>query len=203
MAEGLFRKVAVRIPAALVAARFLIALVLLADSLDGKTGLGFVVLFVVAFLSDVFDGIIARRLGVASPRLRQWDGYADILLYSVVLISIRLTHPLMIQRYFLWISALLLLQVISWIFSLIKFGKMTSYHSYIAKLWGLSLFAATIGIFYFESERVGLVPVVIGFISIVEDITMTAILPCWKNDILTVYQALQVRRTHEQRAKSP
>ena len=37
---------------------------------------------IAAFLSDVFDGIMARRLGIATPRLRRLDSLADSLFYA-------------------------------------------------------------------------------------------------------------------------
>ena len=52
------------IPAALVMLRFFIGPLLLLNAINGKTDAWFIVGFVAAFLSDIFDGVIARRLGV-------------------------------------------------------------------------------------------------------------------------------------------
>lgn len=56
-----------KLPAALVALRFGLALLLMIDSLDHQTSLGFVVAYGVAIASDILDGIVARRLGVSTP----------------------------------------------------------------------------------------------------------------------------------------
>ena len=37
--------------------------------------------FVLAYATDIFDGKIARRLGVATPALRLVDGWVDTRLY--------------------------------------------------------------------------------------------------------------------------
>lgn len=39
-----------------------------------------------AFLSDVFEGVIARRLGIATPGLRRLDSAADTLFFVAVAI---------------------------------------------------------------------------------------------------------------------
>ena len=53
--------------------------VLLALYLPSPSGFG--LCLIAAFLSDVFDGILARRLGVATPTLRRLDSIADSVFY--------------------------------------------------------------------------------------------------------------------------
>ncbi|MBM0745298.1 CDP-alcohol phosphatidyltransferase family protein (plasmid) [Phormidium sp. CLA17] len=65
------------IPWLLVGLRFLLAPFLLLDALDGKTDIGFVVGYTIAVLSDIFDGVIARKLGSSTVGLRQADSWAD------------------------------------------------------------------------------------------------------------------------------
>jgi phosphatidylglycerophosphate synthase len=55
-----------RVPALLVALRFTLGPLLSLDAADGATSVWFLVGLAVAFLSDVFDGVLARRLGVVS-----------------------------------------------------------------------------------------------------------------------------------------
>jgi CDP-diacylglycerol--glycerol-3-phosphate 3-phosphatidyltransferase len=72
------------IPSALVIFRFLISPFLLWDAIDGNTSVWFIIGFVAAFFSDIFDGIIARRLGVSNVQLRQADSLADVCLYTCI-----------------------------------------------------------------------------------------------------------------------
>jgi phosphatidylglycerophosphate synthase len=65
------------IPTLLVIYRFAVAPFLLWDALDGKTTIWFLIGFITAFIGDIFDGIIARRLGVSTAALRQADSWAD------------------------------------------------------------------------------------------------------------------------------
>jgi len=41
----------------------------------------------IGLLSDIFDGIIARRLGVATPSLRRLDSQTDAAFWLAVLAS--------------------------------------------------------------------------------------------------------------------
>jgi phosphatidylglycerophosphate synthase len=47
----------------------------------GPSPWAFSVCLVMAFLSDVFDGVVARRLGVATTALRRMDSAADTTFY--------------------------------------------------------------------------------------------------------------------------
>ena len=82
-----------RIPSILVGMRFAIAPLLVFDALDHRTSFWFIIGYVIAVLSDIFDGIIARRLKVSTVRLRQADSWADISLYLCVAISTWLVYP--------------------------------------------------------------------------------------------------------------
>ena len=54
------------------------------------------VILVAAFLSDVCDGVIARRLGVAVPGLRRLDSAADTLFYIAVAVVAWHLYPAVI-----------------------------------------------------------------------------------------------------------
>ena len=69
------------IPLLLTALRAALGPVVVAMSLVAPSRLAFGACLVIAFLSDVFDGIIARRLGIATPALRRLDSIADTVFY--------------------------------------------------------------------------------------------------------------------------
>ena len=61
------------IPGILVALRAAIAPFLLWDAIDGTISVWFIIGYLVGFFSDIFDGVIARRIGVSTAQLRQAD----------------------------------------------------------------------------------------------------------------------------------
>ncbi len=182
------------IPNSLVILRFLIAPFLLCDALDGKTSICFIIAFVVAFLSDIFDGVIARKLGVSNAQLRQADSWADVTLYICVAASAWLVHRDVVIACRLPLITLLVAQLMWWLVNLIKYGKPASYHTYSAKLWGITLFVATVALFGFNNGVIPLwVSCIVGAVHSLEEIVMTLILPIWTHDVLSLFHALKLR----------
>lgn len=141
------------LPMGLVGLRFVIAWLLLIDALDHHVGMAFVVGYVIAVLSDIFDGMIARRLGGSTDRLRQADSWADICLYLCIAVSTWLVFPQTILDFKIPLFIALLAQLTLFAISLIKFKKMPSFHTYTAKAWGLTLLVATVGLFGFHNDQ--------------------------------------------------
>lgn len=63
----------VHLPVILVGLRFFLALLLFLDARDRHTSFVFIIAYILAVLSDIFDGILARRLKVSTVQLRQLD----------------------------------------------------------------------------------------------------------------------------------
>ncbi|MBE9207218.1 CDP-alcohol phosphatidyltransferase family protein [Nostoc sp. LEGE 06077] len=183
------------IPSGLVLFRFLIAPLLLWDAWDGNTSMWFLVGFTAAFLSDIFDGIIARRLGVSNAQLRQADSWADTCLFSCIFVSAWLVYRDILITYQLPLLMVIFAQIMWWIVNLIKYGKPASYHTYSAKFWGITLFIAIVALFGFNYAGIALwLTCIAGTIYSIEEIAMTLILPVWTHDILSIFHALKIRQ---------
>ena len=183
-------------PAALVILRFFMGSLLLLNALDGKTDAWFIVGFVAAFLSDIFDGVIARRLGISTASLRKADSWADVCLYLCVGVSAFLVHPDVIIAFSNGLSVVVGIQLIWWVVNIAKYGQPASYHTYSAKAWGVTLFVATIALFGFGYGGLTLsLAIAVGIIHTVEEIAMTLILPKWTHDVLSIVHALRLRQS--------
>ena len=55
-------------------------------------------LFVVAFVSDYFDGVIARALKLVTHRLRQADSLVDTVFYVLLAAATWTLHPEVLRR---------------------------------------------------------------------------------------------------------
>jgi phosphatidylglycerophosphate synthase len=181
------------IPSMLVGLRLAIAPLLLFDALDRQTGNWFIIGYVIAVLSDIFDGIIARRLGVSTVKLRQADSWADISLYTCIALSTWLVYPDAIIDFQVPLLLAVLAQVCLFAVSLIKFQKFPSFHTYTAKAWGLGLLIATIGLFGFNYANTLWLAIGLCWINSVEEIIMTLILPEWQCDVLSIFAAIDLR----------
>ena len=188
------RSVSHTVSALLIAVRAALSPILLFDAIDGDTSAWFVWVFVVGLLSDVVDGEILRRFNHSTPKLRRLDSNADAAFYMSVLLSLWFVRPQIMRFYRGLLLALLATQLFSWMFCLIKFGKLTSYHSYLAKFWALALFMAIVSILTQPMELLLMAAILTGFLSHAEDMCITAMLPRWQVDVKSVSEACRRRQ---------
>ncbi|GAB4467364.1 MAG: hypothetical protein OHK0037_24090 [Elainellaceae cyanobacterium] len=186
------------LPALLVCFRLAIAPILLWDAFDGSVTPWFLVGYVAAFLSDIFDGVIARRLSVSTARLRAADSWADVTLYLCLAVAAWRVHPEILVAFRWPLLSVVAVQLLWWVMNLAKYGKPASYHTYSAKLWGITLFFASIALFGFGQGGVALwAAVAVGLVHTIEEIVMTLVLPTWQHDVLSLAHALRLRRQAE------
>ncbi|MGB0886773.1 MAG: CDP-alcohol phosphatidyltransferase family protein [Vicingaceae bacterium] len=95
-------------------------------------------LVILGVLSDLFDGIIARKLNVATSKLRKLDSNADIVFSVGVLITLFIIND-DLKFYLYHVILLLSLEVITYFFYWLKFKKQPSNHSYLTKMFGASI----------------------------------------------------------------
>ena len=197
------RRAAEKIPAMLVGLRILLAPVLFFLIKDGRFHVT-AVLYAVAVVSDIYDGVIARRLGVSTLRLRLAEGYADIWLYFCVGVGIyfgcRELLAALAPPFFISMA----LQGGSWLFCLVRFGRITSYHSMLAKLTGLALLAGILSLLTAGASLPLVGALWIFVLNLIEEIAMTALLPKYHHDVWNIKAALLLRhrdlpedKTHE------
>ncbi len=108
-------------------------------------------LLVSGTLSDIFDGVLARRLGVATPALRRFDSITDVIYYLFILGAAgSLCRPI-IAHYWLLIALMLLSEVAVVLTCYVKFRAYPATHSYLAKFYGLCLLAGIIALLVFDA----------------------------------------------------
>jgi CDP-diacylglycerol--glycerol-3-phosphate 3-phosphatidyltransferase len=147
------------------------------------------------FLSDIYDGVLARRWGTATAALRVADSAADTVFYVGVLVAVLERHwPVIHAR--LWLLTVLLgLEAARIVFDWMKFGRMASYHSYASKAWSALLAMATIGLLCFN-RGLWLTTLAIGWgiLCDLEGLAMSVILPQWTHDVKNLRRAFRIRR---------
>lgn len=149
---------------------------------------------IMAFLTDIFDGVLARRLNVATPNIRRLDSIADNIFYLCALWAVWVLHPNIILDNALPLVLLAVLECTRYAFDLRKFGREASYHMWSSKLWGITLFIAFIMVF--TSENPGFLPmltIAVGVISDVEGLLISLTLRSWRYDVPSIVHALRIR----------
>ncbi len=151
---------------------------------------------IAAFLSDVFDGIIARRLGIATPALRRLDSIADTLFYAAATFAAWHLYPAALRSRLPLFAVLVSLELARYAFDAIKFRREASYHMWSSKLWGIALFLAfywllVLGVDgFFMTAAIG-----IGILADLEGLAISCVLSHWTSDIPSVFHAIRLRGT--------
>lgn len=158
----------------------------------------FALCLALAFLSDYFDGVIARRLGVATEGLRRFDSFADTLFCLSGFIAVWMLRPDAIRELSAWLMALFVLEIGRYILDFFKFGREASYHMWSAKLWAVTLFLAFWMLLVLQ--RAGpwvTAAVVFGIVSDLEGVLISLVLPAWRHDVPTLVHAWRIRNAGE------
>ena len=192
------------IPGTLVLSRLLAAPVLLWAALTGQSRFWLIGILVYVFLSDVFDGVIARRLQVVTARLRVADSWADTLFYVCVALAVWRLHRALLGPFLIPLLIVMGLMSVNWAVAMLKFRRAMSFHAYSSKLWGLSLFAASVSLLGFSHAGGFLWAVIaVGIAGHLEGFVMTLILPRWAHEVSGIPEALRLRAEARVQACKP
>ena len=163
-----------KLPYLLILFRFLLAPTILwvAYKAEEPTARLWIVVFIVlGLLSDIFDGIIARYMGVCTVAMRRMDSQTDLI----------------------FVMEGLCYGVSFW-----RFGKETCTHAFLSKLWGVCLLVAFISLIGFGYGGFPLLLAVYwGLFSQLDVILIILLLPKWQNDIPSSYHAYLLRKGKE------
>jgi len=186
-----------QIPTLLVYSRLVFGLLILIVTLQKPQ---FFPIYTVVFLtlgliSDIFDGIIARHLGVSDEKLRRLDSNIDQIFFICAIISIYLQQPLFFQQYIWPILILILFEVAIYMVSWIKFHKEVATHSIGAKIWTLFLFALLVQVTLIgQSQILFWIVFGLGILTRAEIIAIILVLKQWQNDVPSLKQAFRIRK---------
>jgi phosphatidylglycerophosphate synthase len=189
------------VPMGLTVLRLLLAPVLVWLVYANAPGVVFASVVFVAFVSDYFDGVIARRLGVASAELRHFDSRADLVFYATAAWAVWRLHPDVVRSVAIPALIVIGLDVVRHIFDFTKFGRDVAYHAWSSKVWGLSLALALVLLMGFGISWpfVG-ITVILGLIAQIEGLLISVALPVWTHDVPTLIHALRIRNASAERA---
>lgn len=151
-------------------------------------------------LTDLFDGIIARKYNVATEKLRVWDSNVDVFFWLVVLASVfYLDHEFLLEH-LLYIAGLIALEITAYVISYCRFRKTVATHSYLAKIWTLSLLVFLIDLLMTGDAAITFVIcIVLGYVSRSEIILIIILLKRWTTDVSSL---MAVRRINNDLAEN-
>ena len=154
-----------------------------------------VFLLVIGLLTDIFDGIIARRLNISTQLLRRLDSSVDQIFFISVIVASYIICPEFFKSNLVLLSILIGAEVLTYVFSFLKFKKEVATHSIGAKFWTLILFTTLIQIILkCDSQLLFLFCFWIGIITRVEIILIIITLKSWTNDVPSIFHAVKLRK---------
>lgn len=185
-----------RLPGILVSFRAALGLGLVAFNFAIHNNIIFAVAIVAAMLSDIYDGVLARRWKIDTENLRRWDTRADTLFYLCVFVVAVLRYPEAFQNRWLIIAALITAETIQHVFAAIKYGRHASYHSIMSKIWGLMMAGAMIALLGFGVNNWFMdLTIIWGICCNVQGLLMTLLLPTWHRDVPTLVHAWRLQKS--------
>lgn len=185
------------IPWSLVGLRVLLGPVLLLLSDAGISRGWLAACVAIAFVSDVYDGVLARRLGVVTDRLRRADSQADVFFYLCVAASVILLHPDILPQYGGLIAGLLGLETLCQAINYVRFGRHTATHAYLCKFWAVLLCITLVLLFLAGVPPVLLTcTLLVGYLAYADVLVMICLLPIPAVDVPTSFHAWKLRRKY-------
>jgi phosphatidylglycerophosphate synthase len=157
-----------------------------------------ITLIILGLLSDIFDGIIARKLNISTQKLRRLDSSVDQVFWVATLVSTYIISPIFFKTNLVLILIVILLEVACYTISFIKFKKEVATHAIASKIWTLVLFATLLQVIATNNSIVLFyICFSLGVITRLEIIFILFILKDWTNDVPTVYHALLIKKGKE------
>ncbi|MEJ7694162.1 CDP-alcohol phosphatidyltransferase family protein [Daejeonella sp.] len=152
----------------------------------------------VGLLTDIFDGIIARRLNISTENLRRLDSTIDQIFFISFAIATYIQCPGFFKANSVQLIILLAFEGLAYVVCFLKFRKEIATHSIGAKFWTLLLFATLVQIIL-QCQSVILFSICfwVGLVTRLEIIAIISTLKKWTHDVPTFYHALKLRKGQE------
>ncbi len=147
-----------------------------------------------AVLTDVFDGILARRWGVSTEQLRRLDSQIDMFYWLSLLVAFMILVPGANQIFWPWIGLAVIAESSLYITSLIRFGKEPCTHALLSKMWCLVLASCLFYSFIFANTHWMKFAMISGYVAQLDVLLILCILPKWQRDIPSSYHAWLLRQ---------
>jgi CDP-diacylglycerol--glycerol-3-phosphate 3-phosphatidyltransferase len=179
---------------ALTALRALLAPCVIILAVLRAPGWAFTACLTIAFLSDIYDGVLARHFGVATAALRRFDSATDTVFYVAVTCAAWLLYPDVIRSNMVGILMIAAMGIVRTVYDLKKFRRRASYHMWSAKVWGIALFAAFLALLGFGNPSLVPLAIAAAMVAQVEGLAASIILLEWMHDLPSVFHAWSIRK---------
>jgi cardiolipin synthase len=153
-------------------------------------------LLAISFFTDFIDGYLARKYKVSSIFGTRLDSIGDDLTIVVAMIGFFVMNPDFIKQQIILFILIFLLFIVQTIFAVSRYGKITSFHTYLAKIAAilqgvfllLFFFTGKPNIFLFYAAAI------ITMLELIEETILVYLLPQWKTNVKGLYPVLKNKK---------
>jgi CDP-diacylglycerol--glycerol-3-phosphate 3-phosphatidyltransferase len=194
------KKYLFKIPIGLIYSRLIVGLVILLFAYFQIASFNYIItlLIVIGLLTDIFDGIIARKLNVSNRKLRRMDSSVDQVFWICCLIGAYMICPQFFKANSVKLIIILVVETLTYVVSFLRFRKEVATHAIMSKVWTLFLMAAIIQVILSCNSYVLFeLCFYVGIISRLEIVAILFILKNWTNDVPSIYHAVLIRQGKE------
>ena len=188
-----FRQQILQPPNLVSALRVLIAPLLIALALL-QLETWFLVVLVISAITDIVDGQLARRLKMTTPLGAHLDSWGDFMIYTTMAICAWILWPEITLRELPYYSMILFSFLLPALFGLVKFGKVTGYHTWAVKLAVFVTFVGYISLYGGFASWPFVLASILCVIAGSEEILITLTLREERTDVRSLLSAIKIRR---------
>jgi cardiolipin synthase len=152
-------------------------------------------ILVLALISDMIDGSIARALKVQSELGAKLDSFGDLLLTPAALFGMWAFFPEVCRDHWPALALFLGAGLLEYALSMLRYGKLSSFHTIMSKTAG-TLLAIYIAVLFIYGFVPWLFYLAIGsaIVASLEEYVLLAMLPEWRANVRGVAWLLRERR---------
>ena len=144
--------------------------------------------------TDVLDGYLARKLNQITKLGSHLDSWGDFTIYSTMAICAWIIWPEIVQREILYFSMILFSFMLPVWIGLIKYRRLTSYHTWSVKLAVLVTFIGYASLFSGFAEWPFVLASYLCVYAGIEEILITIVSSKERVDVRSIWAALRYER---------
>ena len=154
----------------------------------------FLAMLLFSGFTDVFDGFLARKLNQITTLGSHLDSWGDFSIYSAMAIGAWILWPDMVRREMLYFSLILISFLLPVLVGLVKFRRLTSYHTWSVKLAVLITFAGYVLLFADITNWPFMLASLLCTYAGIEQILITFVLREERVDVRSIWSALRIQQ---------
>ncbi len=141
-------------------------------------------LLVASLVSDIADGLIARLFAFTSRLGAALDSTADALLLLTAVYGAMVFQPGVVRDHWRAVALLLGFWVVETAAALVRYGRLSSFHTYLSKAAGYAM-GIFIGVLFLFDFHAWLLYLAVGasVAGNVEELWLLRLLPAWEPDV--------------------